>query len=190
MKMNRVLLLAVTIGLLATLGSAQDDKAADKQGNKGGGKRAPAAILHPEMKLAADAGTYEAPMAKVGDKPAAPWSATTIEAAIDKTPNTGRIETVTGEIVDFSCYLQVGKHGDAHAACAKKCFANGQPIGLLTSAGLLYVLMEEEHHPRRDGQTNLRDEMGKHAGHVLEVTGTASTVAGQRALFVTGFLKK
>ena len=33
-------------------------------------------ILQPQMKLAADAGTYDAPMGKLGDKPAAPWSGT------------------------------------------------------------------------------------------------------------------
>src|ERR1035438_6488486 len=63
-------------------------------------------ILQPQMKLAADAGTYDAPMGKIGDKPAEPWSATTIEAAIDKKPNAGKVVTVVGEIVDFSCYLQ------------------------------------------------------------------------------------
>ncbi len=147
-------------------------------------------ILQPQMKLAADAGTYQAPMGKIGDKPAEPWSATTIEAAIDKKPNAGKVTTVVGEIVDFSCYLQVGKHGEAHAACAKKCFTNGQPIGLLAKDGSVYVLMEEEHHPRRDSQTSLRDAAGMHAGHVMEVTGTASTVAGQKAIFVSGFVKK
>ena len=147
-------------------------------------------ILQPQMKLAADAGTYDAPMGKLGDKPAAPWSGTTIEAAIDKKPNAGKVVTVVGEIVDFSCYLQVGKHGEAHTACAKKCFENNQPIGLLAKDGTVYVLMEEEHHPRRDGQTGLRGAAIVHAGHVMEVTGTASTVAGQNAIYVSGFLKK
>ena len=147
-------------------------------------------ILQPQMKLAADAGTYDAPMGKIGDKPAEPWSATTIEAAIDKKPNAGKVVTVVGEIVDFSCYLQVGKHGEAHAACAKKCFANGQPIGLLAKNGSVYVLMEEEHHPRRDAPTTLRDAAIAPAGHVMEVTGTASSVSGQNAIFVSGFLKK
>ena len=32
----------------------------------------------------------------------------------------------------------------------------GQPIGLLTKEGDLYLLMEEEHDARRDGLTNFR----------------------------------
>ena len=42
--------------------------------------------------------------------------------------------TRVGEIVDFSCYLQLGKHGEKHRACGQKCVNNGQPIGLLTTA--------------------------------------------------------
>jgi len=178
MTRSKLLVLILLCAALAVV--AQDAK----------NKMASSGILQPQMKLAADAGTYDAPMGKLGDKPAEPWSATTIEAAIDKKPNAGKIVTVVGEIVDFSCYLQVGKHGEAHAACAKKCFANGQPIGLLAKDGSVYVLMEEEHHPRRDAQTTLRDAATAHAGHVMEVTGTASTVAGQKAIFVAGFLKK
>ena len=185
--MTRSKLLVVLLSLGITFCVAQDKPAADKKMEKPAAK---SGILQPQMKLGADAGTYEAPMGKLGEKPAQPWSATTIEAAVDKKANTGKIVTVTGEIVDFSCYLQVGKHGDAHRSCAQKCFSNGQPIGLLTKTGTLYTLMEEEHHPRRDGQTNLREAAGQHAGHVMEVTGTESAVAGQKAIFVTGFLKK
>ena len=145
-------------------------------------------VLHPEM--TPTTGTYEAPAGKLGEKPAQPWSTTTVEASVDGKPNAGKVETVVGEIVDYSCYLQVGKHGDKHRDCAQKCFRNGMPIGLLTKEGGLYLLMEEEHHPRRDGNTNFRDAAIEHAGHIMEVTGTASTVSGQRALYVTGYLKK
>ena len=175
-KVKVVLVLLCAAGVLVWAQEAEK--------KQGGG------ILHPEMKLAADAGTYEAPMGKLGEKPSEPWSSTTIEAAVDKKANPGRIETVVGEIVDFSCYMQLGKHGEAHKACGTKCLANGQPIGLVTKDGLVYVLMEEEHHPRRDSQTTLREEAAKHLGHIMEVTGTATRVAGQRALFVSGLVKK
>ena len=29
--------------------------------------------------------------------------------------------TRVGEIVDFSCYIQLGKHGEKHRACGQKC---------------------------------------------------------------------
>jgi len=147
-------------------------------------------ILQPQMTPAADGGTYKAPMGKLGEKAAEPWSATTIGASVDGKPNTGSTKTVIGEIVDFSCYLQVGKHGDKHRDCAQKCFRNGQPIGLLTEDGGLYMLMEEEHDPRRDGMGAFRTAAIDHAGHIMEVTGTASSVNGFNALYVRGFLKK
>ena len=147
-------------------------------------------ILQPQMTPAADGGTYKAPMGKLGEKAAEPWSATTLGASVDGKPNAGSTKTVVGEIVDFSCYLQVGKHGDKHRDCAQKCFRNGQPIGLLTEDGGLYMLMEEEHDPRRDGQTDFRKAATDHVAHIMEVSGTESSHGGYKALYVTGFLKK
>lgn len=145
-------------------------------------------ILQPQLTV--EKGTYKEPMGKLGTTPAASWSATTLGASVDGKPNPGAAKTVVGEIIDFSCYLQVGKHGEKHRDCAQKCFRAGQPIGLLTSTGDIYMLMEEEHDPRRDGQGNFRDAAIEHTGHIMEVTGTASAVKGYNALYVHGFLKK
>jgi hypothetical protein len=147
-------------------------------------------ILQPQMTVADGKGTYKAPLGKLGDKPATAWSATTLGASVDGKPNTGATKTVVGEIIDFSCYLQVGKHGDKHVGCAQKCFKAGQPIGLLTADGSLYMLMEEEHDPRRDGMGIFRDAAIEHAGHIMEVSGTTTTVRGVNALYVRGFMKK
>lgn len=152
------------------------------QSKKGG-------ILQPQMTV--ETGSYEKPHGKLGTKPAAPWSNTTVAAAVDAKPNAGaKPTTLVGEIVDFSCYLQIGKHGEKHRACAQKCFNSGQPVGLLTKDGSLYMLMEEEHDPRRDGQTNFRQAAVEHAGHIMEVTGTNWEHGGYKALYVHGFLKK
>jgi hypothetical protein len=167
-----VLALAVTV-------SAQDKAKASKS-----------KILQPQMTVAADGGTYKMPAGKWGEQSKEPWSATTIGASVDGKPNPGTVRTVTGEIVDFSCYLQVGKHGDKHRDCAQKCFRNGQPIGLLTENGDLYMLMEEEHDPRRDGMGVFRQAAIDQAGHIMQVSGTASSVNGFNALYVRGFLKK
>jgi hypothetical protein len=159
--------------------SAQDKKAAGKG----------SAILQPQMTV--ETGSYDKPAGKLGDKASAPWSNTTVAAAVDGKPNPGAKEsTLVGEIVDFSCYLQIGKHGEKHRSCAQKCFNSGQPIGLLTKDGSLYMLMEEEHDPRRDGLTNFRQAAVEHAGHIMEVTGTQSGHAGYKALYVHGFMKK
>ena len=147
-------------------------------------------ILQPQMTVGADGGTYAKPMGTLGEKPSAAWSSTTVGASVDGKPNAGSIKTVVGEIVDFSCYLEVGKHGEKHRDCAQKCFRAGQPIGLLTQDGSLYMLMEEEHDPRRDGMGSFRQAAIDHAGHIMQVTGTTSTVNGFTALYVQGFTKK
>jgi len=180
---SRILLSATVAAALLTTAIAQDDKKAAPK------KAASSKILQPQMEV--EKGTYKAPMGKLGEKPAQPWSATTVGAAVDGKTNPGAtVKTVVGEIVDFSCYLQIGKHGEKHRACAQKCFTAGQPIGLLTENGTLYMLMEEEHDPRRDGMGAFRTAAIDHAGHIMEVTGTASSVNGFNALYVRGFLKK
>ena len=145
-------------------------------------------ILQPQMN---PTGGFKSSMGKLGDASAEPWSATTLGASVDGKPNLpAKVLTVTGEIVDFACYLQVGKHGEKHRDCAQKCFRNGQPVGLMTEDGTLYMVMEEEHDPRRDGMGVFRQAAIDHAGHVMEVTGTQFTHNGYHALYLKGFLKK
>jgi len=154
-------------------------------------KSAPAKskILQPQMTV--EGGAYTAPMGKLGDKADQPWSSTTVGAAVDGKPNPGgMITTKVGEIVDFSCYLQVGKHGEKHRDCGHKCLRNGPPIGLLTQDGTLYMLMEEEHDPRRDGMGTFRQAAIDHAAHIMEVSGTEWSLNGYHALYVHGFIKK
>jgi len=177
-----VLSILAVLALAVTM-SAQEKAKAAKAAAK-------SKILQPQMAVAPDGGTYKMPKDKWGEKSAEPWSATTVGASVDGKPNPGAVKTVVGEVVDFSCYLQVGKHGDKHRDCAQKCFRNNQPIGLLTEAGDLYMLMEEEHDPRRDGMGVFRQAAIDHAGHIMEVTGTGSSVNGFDALYVRGFLKK
>ena len=145
-------------------------------------------ILQPAFTV--EKGTYKQPMGKIGEKPSSPWSATTVGASVDGKPNPAKIATINGEILDFSCYLQVGKHGEKHRSCAQKCFTAGQPVGLLAEDGTLYMLMEEEHDPRRDGLTDFRKAAIDHAAHIMEVTGTLSSHGGYQALYVHGYLKK
>jgi hypothetical protein len=145
-------------------------------------------ILFPNM--TPDKGTYDAPFGKMGSKEKGPWSQTTVAAGVNGKPLAGKVVTLVGEIVDYSCYLQLGKHGTKHRDCGQKCLKNGQPIGLLTKDGKLYLLMEEEHDPRRDGGTNFRQAAIENMAYVMEVSGTLSEVEGQRAVYVRGYLKK
>jgi hypothetical protein len=96
---------------------------------------------------------------------------------------------MVGEIVDFSCYLQVGKHGEKHRSCGQKCIQNGNPAGLLTKDGSLYMLMPEEHDPRRDGGVSLTAMASQHMGHIVEVNGTKASVNGYNAIYIQGLNK-
>ena len=184
-KFSTTILCAISAIALTAALSAQDPE-----------KKAPAkkptssAVLHPEMTVAPDAGSYDKPDGTLGDKPSEVWTATTIAAGVDKKPQAGKIVTVTGEIVDLSCYLQLGKHGDKHKSCGTKCLQANQPIGLLAKDGTIYMLMEEDHDPRRDGQTNMRQAAIDHFAHIMEVTGTEASHGGYKAIFVQGFVKK
>jgi hypothetical protein len=53
----------------------------------------------------------------------------------------------------------------------------GQPIGLLTQSGTLYVPMPEEHDPRREGGVDAKASASDHMGHIVEVNGTEASVA-------------
>jgi hypothetical protein len=147
--------------------------------------------LHPEMTVAPDAGSYDKPAGTLGQKPATDWTETTVNAGVDKKPLQGKAVTVTGEIIDLSCYLQLGKHGEKHKACGVKCLQSGQPIGLLTKDGAIYMLMAEEHDPRRDGQTGgFRQAAIDNFARIVEVTGTETSHNGFRAIYVQGYVSK
>ncbi|MFN7995948.1 MAG: hypothetical protein U0Q18_20220 [Bryobacteraceae bacterium] len=144
-------------------------------------------ILHPEMKV--ETGSYDSPAATIGEKASQPWTDTTIAAGVDKKPLPGKDLELVGEIVDFSCYLQLGKHGEKHRSCGQKCVQNGQPIGVLTKDGGLYMLMPEEHDPRRDGGVDARAVAAEHMGHIVKVIGTETSHGGYKAVYVAGLKK-
>lgn len=183
MTIRRTIISSVTLALAALVPLALTVSLPAQEKAKAGKSK----ILQPQMN---PEGGFKTAMGKLGEKATEPWSATTMGASVDGKPNAGTPKTVTGEIVDFSCYLQVGKHGDKHRDCGQKCFRNGQPIGLLTEDGTLYMLMEEEHDPRRDGMGIFRQAAIDHVAHVMEVSGTASSHNGYNALYVRGFMKK
>ena len=126
--------------------------------------------------------------ASLGKTETAKWTATTWEAATaeanKKVLAGGKPATVTGEVVDVSCYLQLGKRGEAHVACGTKCIQNGQPIGLLDAKDNLYLLFAEEHHPRRDGEVELKTVFLPWLAKTVTVTGVAVEMRGYRGLFV------
>ena len=178
--MKTLTLTLMALGLATGLAVAQD-KAADKKASP----KAASGILQPGMEPTGG-WTSQGELGTKGEL----WTATTHGAAVDNKPITGKAVTLTGEIVDLSCYLQLGKHGDKHSSCGKKCLTAGQPIGLVTKAGDVFLLIDEEHDPRRDGMTAFRSAAADNFAKVMTVTGTQTTVNGTKAVFVQGYLKK
>lgn len=129
-------------------------------------------------------GSYGSPYAELGKKSSRPWSVTTVTSSIMGKTLEGKTVSVVGEVVDLSCYLQVGKHGDKHRDCGQKCARNGQPIGILKEDGSVYMLIDEEHDPRRDGLTKLRAALIENMANIVKVHGTLSEVEGQKAIYV------
>jgi hypothetical protein len=87
--------------------------------------------------------------------------------------------TVSGEIVDLHCYLR--EHhalGDEHAGCARSCLEQGQPMGLLTGDGTLYVL--SAHHV----SSAAFDAAKRLAGQTVDVTGVPLERHGVKGLEV------
>lgn len=127
--------------------------------------------------------------AVISDPLEAHWSSTTLESAPTpqqrKILERARVETITGEVVDVSCFLQLGKRGEAHIVCGQKCVRSGQPVGVLTDKERLYLIMPEEHHPRRDGQLSVKERFGDLMGQRIQVSGMVTEYHGNLAMFVT-----
>jgi hypothetical protein len=64
------------------------------------------------------------------------------------------------------------------------CVASGSPAGLLTADGTLYILMPEQHHPRRDGKVSLAKYLSEHMAQTLTLSGMASSHGGIHTLFI------
>jgi len=124
------------------------------------------------------------PVATFGDEDAS-WTTTTLQAANRGT--TGRPATVVGEVVDVSCYLQLGKRGEAHIPCGTDCVRNGAPIGVVDADNRLYIVMAEEHDPRRYGRVALTEAMLPFMAKTVAVTGMLTERDGANTLYVLGY---
>jgi hypothetical protein len=113
------------------------------------------------------------------------WTSTTVAAANRGT--TGKPTTVVGEVVDVSCYLQLGKRGEKHIPCGTDCVKNGAPIGVVDAKNDLYVVMAEEHDPRRYGNIALKEAMLPFMAKTVQVTGMLTDREGVRTLYVQGY---
>ena len=88
--------------------------------------------------------------------------------------------TVKGEIVDLACYLAKGKKGAEHKSCAQMCAKGGVPLGVLTPADELYLLIDDHANPKP------YEAAKKLAGVDAEITGKKFVKNGMASIVVTG----
>jgi hypothetical protein len=82
----------------------------------------------------------------------------------------GQEVTVTGEVLDMSCYIDHGAMGEKHAACAKKCIAGGLPVGIKANDGKTYLLIGD-HKPANS-------ELADYAAKTITVKGKLASRDG------------
>ena len=82
--------------------------------------------------------------------------------------------TVTGEVVDLTCYVDHSATGEKHADCAQKCIQMGLPAGLKASDGQTYMLIGE-HKP-------INEKLAPLAGKTITVKGKESARDGVKMI--------
>ena len=88
--------------------------------------------------------------------------------------------TVQGEVIDMACYMAKGSKGAAHKACAQMCAKKGVPIGVLTDAGEVYLLLDDHNNP------DPYDAAKKLAGDRAEISGKKYSKQGVASIVVSG----
>ena len=86
--------------------------------------------------------------------------------------------TLSGEIVELSCFLEMGEKGKKHATCAATCITNGIPAALLESNGTLHTLIGAKMKPITD---YVKDNQ---IGIPVKITGRITNQGGSSFLIV------
>jgi hypothetical protein len=87
--------------------------------------------------------------------------------------------SLTGEVLDLSCYMKSGAKGPEHKSCATGCLKNGNPVGLLASDGKVYLVVED--HKNADPYKQLIT----HPAEQVKLTGTLQTRNGMPGLVLS-----
>ena len=126
--------------------------------------------------------------ATIGTTADAKWTETTTAAAgtpaQQKQLTKGKPFTVEGEVIDISCFVQLGKRGEKHIPCGTKCLQHGQPVGIVDDKGNVYTLFVEQHDPRRDGKADLNAAFIPLLAKRVKVTGMLSEEKNVKGLYI------
>jgi len=71
---------------------------------------------------------------------------------------------VTGEVLDMTCYIALNLSGPDHAECARVCIRSGEPAGIKTKDGKVYLLTGEP------GQS-INAKLAEYAAQVVTIKG-------------------
>ena len=97
--------------------------------------------------------------------------------------------TVSGEIMDLSCYLTRGLAGPLHQDCARQCLLSGVPMGLMTADSTLYLLTQNHGRAMTPasfaGTPDMYAQCREWAGQRVEVNGVTGFRNSVRVLEVT-----
>ncbi len=94
----------------------------------------------------------------------------------------GKEMTVSGEVVEVSCYLAHGDKGmgSDHQSCAEACAKAGSPLGILTEKGKLYVSLLPDDH-----QSGPNAILMDHIAHKVTATGLVRSKGGVEGMMIT-----
>lgn len=93
--------------------------------------------------------------------------------------------TITAEVIDLACYLNMGLKGEGHRECAQVCADAGLALGFLGSDGNIYFAAEMG-MPGPSANPRLRP----HAEHTVEVTGMVNERSGSRSIVIESIKMK
>lgn len=91
--------------------------------------------------------------------------------------------TLKGEVVDLWCYLKNGSNGPDHKDCAVASVKDGNPIGLVTDRGDIYLIMGSADF--QPGREILLDRMAQ----TVTIWGRLIRRNGLQAVYVTSIVR-
>ena len=79
----------------------------------------------------------------------------------------GQEISVTGEVLDMTCYIAYNLSGPEHASCARDCIRSGLPVGIKAEDGKVYLLTGKAGKP-------VNAELADYAAKVVTIRGKES----------------